>query len=591
MNRLLTFAALITLCLLPLPSRASGGLINQLREGHWVEVRGTFDGAVFEASRIDLRNPARRLELRGVAKADPAGSGFRVLGRVIQVDPDTRGGHRAARLIGKVVRVRGELTRDGQFRATRIDRRSSPRERLRGRISHITPHPDGSADLDIAGFTVRVPEDTPVRTRVEPDEARRTLPVPLATSGTPMADHDDLLGTGWQLGSAFHLGARQDVTLLDRNNFELDDRADADPDADDDRRDTTLRTRARLTWSSSPRLTGVIEGQYDHRIRRLREGESGHQDDFRLRAAFLMLRDLVPGGDLAIGRQDFDDPREWVYDADLDAVRYFTQTRRINWEVSYGRVLEGGSERDEASHNSTLYVSNRYGEDHRAFYAVHRTFDRSPTGRSDREGDRLTHFGVRALESFNESIDGWLDVSALIGSRSTRDVRAWAVDTGLRWSSADRNPFVITAGYARASGDKGGNVDTGFRQTGLQDNEARLGGVNPVRYYGEALDPELANLQIVSLSLAKRFAGRNSVELIGHTYRQVIPGRTLPNTGVDRRPNGESTDLGWAIDAVLGLREFERWEVNLVGGYFQPGEAFDDADPAWLGELQLTLRF
>ena len=32
-------------------------------------------------------------------------------------------------------------------------------------------------------------------------------------------------------------------------------------------------------------------------------------------------------------------------------------------------------------------------------------------------------------------------------------------------------------------------------------------------------------------------------------------------------------------------------QIELVGGYFEPGNAFPGADPAWLARLQLRYRF
>ena len=99
------------------------------------------------------------------------------------------------------------------------------------------------------------------------------------------------------------------------------------------------------------------------------------------------------------------------------------------------------------------------------------------------------------------------------------------------------------------------------------------------RYYGELLDPELANLQILTAGIG--FVSRKkkaSLDLIGHYYRQHQPSSELFWTDIDERPNGIDPDLGWEIDAVFGWRNRRRWDLEAVGAYFQPGKAFDDAD-------------
>ena len=54
----------------------------------------------------------------------------------------------------------------------------------------------------------------------------------------------------------------------------------------------------------------------------------------------------------------------------------------------------------------------------------------------------------------------------------------------------------------------------------------------------------------------------------------------LPHQGVIRetelgtRVPGDSRDVGHGVDLVLGLEEWERLEIQLIGSAFFPGDAF-----------------
>jgi hypothetical protein len=56
-------------------------------------------------------------------------------------------------------------------------------------------------------------------------------------------------------------------------------------------------------------------------------------------------------------------------------------------------------------------------------------------------------------------------------------------------------------------------------------------------------------------------------------------------------PSGSSRDLGWELDLVLGWRTNPRWDLEVIGGWFEPGDAFPRADTeAFFGKLQFRYR-
>ena len=153
--------------------------------------------------------------------------------------------------------------------------------------------------------------------------------------------------------------------------------------------------------------------------------------------------------------------------------------------------------------------------------------------------------------------------------------------------------WFLTAGwaYGEGDGDLRDGSDNNFRQTGLQDNNGRFGGVTSFRYYGELVDPELANLHIGTLGLGYRITRRSSLDLVGHYYRQDQPARRLIDSDLDKRANGVDRELGWEVDAILGWRPQRAWDFEVVLAWFSPGEAFENADDAWLSKAQVRYRY
>ena len=146
--------------------------LNDLRVGHWVEVRGEVDDdGTFLAERIEGLSARTTSALWGVAKIDTSGA-LEVLGRRLVVDDQTtwRGGD-ATSAHGRRVRVRGQLDARGRFVAERIDIRDPGVERISGRVDRVRQNGD-HLELRLVGFDVAVlpprsptPRTTPRRAR------------------------------------------------------------------------------------------------------------------------------------------------------------------------------------------------------------------------------------------------------------------------------------------------------------------------------------------------------------------------------------------------------------------------------------------
>jgi hypothetical protein len=156
-----------------------------------------------------------------------------------------------------------------------------------------------------------------------------------------------------------------------------------------------------------------------------------------------------------------------------------------------------------------------------------------------------------------------------------------------------RPTFTLSYAFGSGDGDPQDEVDRSFRQTGLHENKWRFSGVDRFRYYGELLNPELANLGIATVAVGIPMLKNSSLELVYHRYRQAKAADFLRDARIDDGLTGVSRDIGREIDLVLGFRERRRWELELIAGAFEAGEAFgaSSGKRAYGASCELTLNF
>ena len=202
------------------------------------------------------------------------------------------------------------------------------------------------------------------------------------------------------------------------------------------------------------------------------------------------------------------------------------------------------------------------------------------------------HFGQAVAISADTAVVGgretFLDYSGVsdqrsVDSRTRHGVHGWGFDLGATWQTRLPGRLSLTLGYAMGSGDVRSDSpkvddqksnDHSFRQTGLQDNNDRFRGVNSFKYYGELLRPELSNLRIATAALGFRFLKNSSVELIYHSYQQVEAAKFLRKATVRRQPAGRKRGIGHELDLVIGIEEWEHFEIELIAAGFRAGPAF-----------------
>ncbi len=194
----------------------------------------------------------------------------------------------------------------------------------------------------------------------------------------------------------------------------------------------------------------------------------------------------------------------------------------------------------------------------------------------------------------DDEVKFWSNIAYVTGGDDGDDIRGFGFDVfGTYVFARDFEPS-LTLGFAYGSGDNNSSnsVDHNFRQTGLQDNNAKFNGKTSFRYYGEVFDPELSNMLIYTAGAGIRPTKESSIDLVYHRYRQVHPDDDIRDSNLEADPNGESSDLGQEVDVILGWipRDDLKFEIEL--GAFLPGTAFvANADNAYSAFGEIRYRF
>jgi alginate production protein len=570
----------LTCLLLFAPGLALGsGVLDGIVPGSWVEVRGQLDGqGVFQATRVELADRAGEELLIGTVSASSVPGDFMLLGQLVQISSKTRfSGLSADTLLNSRVKLEGHYRGPKRFSARKIKVRSPGRDRIAGLVSYISQI-DGGYSLTIMNHEIHVPQEAELRH----DRPVHEYAVYSLNIGLPVGkqvSEDDQFGEGFRISDRIRFTTLLEARYAGEDNYNLDSGKDRDLD------DFAASIRGRFILFPSDH---GISGQFEVRHIRLRRnvGPFGAFSiyDTRISESFIFLDDpFEVYFDIQAGRMDFDDRREWLYDQDLDGLRVYWKVGGWLAELSATTTLSDGKPRDENTNNFIAYFSDK---DRRlAAYVIRRDTDLFDLSR------KVTHMGVRAFLEWPPQHESWLEVSRMSGSEGDTDLHGWGLDVGTVRNIGAR--WYVIAGWAFGQGDA--DTDDGkngtFRQTRLQDNNGKFGGVTSYRYYGELIDPELANLHIGTLGAGYRFTKKGSIDLIGHYYRQDKAVRKIIDSDLDRRPNGIDRELGWEIDAVVGWRPVRAWDFEFVLGWFRPGKAFPDRNDAWVSKLQIRYRY
>ncbi len=351
-------------------------------------------------------------------------------------------------------------------------------------------------------------------------------------------------------------------------------------------------------WSELTRLVGRLELS----TRYFTEQELNDSDEefsYDLERLFV---DITPGNDVLLraGRQGIDDPMEAIVDEDLDGIALTYRKELFELAVSHTREdwFEASTvtvQDDITNTMATLQITPN-----KDTLWMPYLLQRSTSGDASR-----TWIGFQGIvEPDNSAWRYWIHASALDGDDATpaqtaengeiipadtRDVGGQSVDLGINWNAGGALKATYTVAIAHASG---GQRKDRFRQSGLHDNDFALNGKNTFRYLGEVLDPELTNIQILTLGMGVELSSNWQADLALHTYEQLEAEDQLRGSDIEYEPEGTSKDLGTAADFVISYERDSQLQILGTVGAFMPGSAFDDTrDTAWIARAELEYRF
>jgi hypothetical protein len=580
-NRSLPTAAVVALAVAACvaPPRET---LRTLRPGTFLEAKGDLvDGQPVVRELDELTrtadDKADKVELTGPVTAGD-GSSVQLLGHAITIAADTEFESVAKDPLapftpaaGDWVRIKARARDDGSHRARTV-RQSAvrPQFKVTGEVRQVDA---AGAMLDVGGIRLPVAQGVDL------------TPLTQGNSDDPLAlflgEDQKAVPFSWDLGNGLSLGGQA------ASEVEWNDEFDLNGNRDRDRTKPQLRGRLAGLWrfdaAGSYALAEVSFGRDE--VRRQNDADTS-EDVLELTRAFVSLRPLQPLQLLA-GRQDFDEEREWLYDEVLDGVRGIWRLDRTELELGLAQGRDFAAE-ENGFEDARLLVANLRHYVNPDWRVGAYVLQRGDDAATDFE-PRL--FGLRSLAQPGLGLGHWLELGLARGSDGARKLDGYAFDVGGLWTFDLPLRPTLGAGIAFGSGARDTDRRGGYRQSGLQDNNAKLGGVTSLRYYGELLDPELANLTVTTLCASLRPFDGASISVLVHGYRQDVASRTTPNTELRTTTNGRATDLGREFDLVLGYRLSGTLTAELVLGRFEPGSAFDGETAAHILVFTTRLSF
>jgi len=543
-----------------------------------LEIKGEWDEELkmFVAIDIEELPQPRRPKLRGMLQGvDPEHKTIKMYGIVIEIDEQTQFLDEGDGKIGI-----GDLKKDQwlemtcnydeedhKWEARKISFKNiKESKKIKGTLTAKSIDGEPPDTIEIHGLRILLDRKTDVN---YPGSSMRKIEDDLFDELSLVdalgSDNGVVAGEKFLLGGSLRETSRSEVEY-DLSGTYPSDQRDAQPDI---RLEATGYFNDKFRGFGQLRIRGRVFVDSD----RINPAPKTTETD--ITQLFLLAKNIgIDGFAVQLGRLDFDEPREWLFDEYLDAVRlYYYGRQPLIFEAAY--IHSDFQIKDQFNTWTDLFVQTRWRPDGnntvRGYLLKRKDIDirnREPVW-----------WGAGYMGKVGHYFTPWVELAIMRGTDKGRSLKASAMDIGVT-AIADDIRFLPTAtlSYARGSGDGTGTDDNEFRQTGYEDNTGYFGGVRTFQYYGEVLNPELSNLKIFAFSIGARPTDFSSIELIYHKYTQDQ--MELDEFRGDlvyppARTNGISDELGWGLDFAVGLSNlWDRVHFGWVFGIFQPGDAF-----------------
>ena len=297
---------------------------------------------------------------------------------------------------------------------------------------------------------------------------------------------------------------------------------------------------------------------------------------------------------LRVGRQRISDLMETIVDENLDGVSMNAEFDRTEFELSYTKEDWIDTSNSDRQDNITNVMASLTYSPARNVDWTSYLLQRSAKSFNGSNPTNAIWFGLQGIaEPRGTNFRYWFHAMARDGEidfdTETDSLQGFALDLGVNYSIGDRFDSVITLAAAHASG---GSRSERFRQSGLHSNDFALNDKNSFRYLGEVLDPELTNIQILTLGWGAEPAKNWRTDVAFHTYQQVETEDQLRGADIEYEPLGFDNSLGSAVDLIIAYEPDNHWEIQGTAGRFMPGDAFGNGrNDAWLARLEIGYRF
>ncbi len=546
-----------------------------IENGMIVEVHGEkLDHRGLKAKKIYIRNGGDPTEFEIAAvleSVEPGGTEFTLLGIPVRVGKNCETETELRR--GAWIEVDGHIEGGAVLEADRIRSLPGTTENIEieGSVKYFSRK---KKTMVVNGLSIRLDGDPVVRGPGGAKVSRRLF--------LPRNIDDDGARPGsWRSRDGrFVIGGGLQSDLEPEMNYNLN--GDRPGDLIQSKWIAEMEVDARVL----PGLDGFLKvGHISKRIHLDEESDESNTSEYSLKQLYFVwqptsMRNVA----LQVGRQDFDESREWIYDENLDGVRFHSLIGSIQTEISYTIRWNTDSKRLKDWRNAIVAARVPVREKWDiGSYAIRRTRDGDA-------GNRAVWYGFRSEGKLGGPLHHWADLSLLRGKLDGIRRSAYGVDAGLRLRVTRKHRLSLTAGWAYGSG--GSEEKDRYRQTGLQDNNDKFGGVASFKYYGELFEPELSNLKIATMGVGFRPSRKSSIDLIFHDYRQVEPDRSLIRSNLEAKPLGKRDELGREWDLILAFEEIPRVDVEYSFSVFDPGAAFPEiAETARSHKLQVEYNF
>jgi len=560
-------------------------------QGISIDVEPLSEG-VWRAEEVELLVNARRLSLRGPVEAvDVEGSRFQLMARWIGFDP-TSSLLAPARVplvqsleLGEWVEVKLKDPESTLPVATSIEFGAKESLTIKGTVTGLIRHAGGS-ELNVQGFLVSLD------TRTDWVEEANGLFAELFGE----LKSDDVIGedAGYrQIGSrVFMSGSVRPIARVE-DSFSLLEGGDellsvGEPSA---------RLELMAALGNGVRVFAQARVRRPYELYRSEEllGEGAGETQGQLRQLYVSAPSLfgLPIG-VSVGKQRVRDNREFMFDEYLDGVRvYAYPLQPLVLEASVFSPVAPLSDKFQTWTDLLVRAQWFAAEDWRASVFAVRRWDEDLL-----RARNVRYFGA-ALEGKHEFLRVWGNAALLRGEDKGRPQEAYAWDAGvaLRARGLPLRPGVsVSMAQGSGDGDSDDNISNEFRQTGYEDNSSRVWGLASFRHFGEALDPELSNIEILTATFGIRTESRFSLDLAAHRYALMELTDEFANVGLAAPENvltGDETSLGYGGDFILALRDvLPSTHFTYKLGAFLPGDAFEiETDLAWLHKLEFRIDF